>query len=220
MTNTTAVYKGTFVNHGTYNSDPSTNVFEAGLTVGATGVLTGGSGDVFEIRGSFLNGSTDAAGWNTDDASLRLVLDDPSGATAFEWSLAGIDVGQSAGGLTGNFSFIDVFVDIGPDDTLLISDGNADPGAAFYTRVFQIDLADLLLIASDFNVYYDGTLAQNAYLGCAAHSFGSGGGQLLAYNATACGGSPTGVSEPGTLPLLAGSLLLLLGVSGLRRRVF
>ena len=215
VTDTTAVYTGLFTNAGAYQSDPATNVFLAGLTVGPTGTFTGGAGDVFEIHGNFINGSTDNTGWDTDAASLDLLFDG-AGSNAYQLALAGIDLGQSAVGLNDNFSFFDVFVEIGLDDTLLINDGNGGNNAAFYVHEFLIDLADLLSITSDFNIYYDATLAANAYLGCQAHDFGAGGGQLLAYNPGVCVVAPA--PEPGALPLMAGGLGSLAALVWLRRR--
>jgi hypothetical protein len=217
VTDTTVVYTGLFTNAGAYQSDPATNIFLSGLTVGSTGTFTGGAGDVFQIHGNFINGSTDNTGWDTDAASLDLFFDG-AGANAYELALAGIDLGQNAAGLNNNFSFFDVFVEIGLDDTLLISDGNGGDDAAFYVREFLIDLGDLLLITSDFNIYYDATLAANAYLGCQAHDFGGGDGQLLAYNPSACG-PVVAADEPKSLAMYLAALTLLLGAPLLRRRL-
>jgi hypothetical protein len=68
VTNTTAVYAGSFTNNGAYISDPSKNYFN-NLTIGSAGYLTGGAGDEFHIGGDFLNHSQNAL-WNTAQADL------------------------------------------------------------------------------------------------------------------------------------------------------
>jgi hypothetical protein len=215
VTDTTAVYTGLFTNAGSYQSDPAHNTFLSGLTVDPTGTVTGGLGDVFEIHGNFLNHSTQNTLWDTDAASLDLFFDG-AGSNAYQLALAGIDLGQSDTGLTNNFSFFDVFVEIDIDDTLLITDGNGGNNAAFYVHEFLIDLADLAFITSAFNIYYDATLAANAYLGCQAHAFGAGGGQLLAYNPNVCG-PVVDADEPNSLPLYAAALMFLFGMPVVRR---
>jgi hypothetical protein len=50
-TGSDVTFFGSFYNNGTFTSDPAVNTFSAGLTLGLTGILTGGDGDVFVING-------------------------------------------------------------------------------------------------------------------------------------------------------------------------
>ena len=68
VTNTTAVYTGTFTNNGAYISDPAKNYFNS-LFVNSTGYLEGGAGDEFHFSGDFLNHSQNPL-WNTAKADL------------------------------------------------------------------------------------------------------------------------------------------------------
>lgn len=69
-----------FYNNGTYWSDPATNTFLGGLSVGAAGALEGGVGDLFVIGGDLTVANPD--GIRLADAGLLL-----SGGTTF--TLAG-----------------------------------------------------------------------------------------------------------------------------------
>jgi len=94
--------------------------------------------------------------------------------------------------------------------------------AALYTRVFDLDGQDLSLLSmifSPFNLYYDGTLAENAYLGRTAHTL-TGRGMLAAYNPGACnsGGETPDVREPNALPTMLGALAGLLPPGWTRRK--
>jgi hypothetical protein len=71
ITDTNVSFNRGLENNGAYISDPSTNRF-ASLVIGTNGYLQGGVGDAFVVSGDFINGSTQAALWNTRGASLTL----------------------------------------------------------------------------------------------------------------------------------------------------
>lgn len=87
-TDTTAVFTGTFTNHGGYISDPSDNYF-VDLIISSTGYLQGGVGDNWFVEGDFTNESTQSALWDTGDAYLGFI-----GGGAHTMELGGL-----AGGL-------------------------------------------------------------------------------------------------------------------------
>jgi T5SS/PEP-CTERM-associated repeat protein len=208
VSSTTAQYSGTFTNQGAYISDPSLNQFN-NLTIDPTGYLVGGTGDIFEIAGDFLNGSQQNLLWDTDLAEL--VFD----GGAHQWTLAGLDLGAVLAGYNDNFSFFDVFVDL--DATLNLGDGNgANASTAFYTRLFSLENQDLSLfsaIFSPFNIYYDASRSGNAYLQCRSFDL-NGGGKLIAIGE--CGPAGGEVPEPGTLMMFGAGLAGLLWLN--RRR--
>ncbi len=69
VTNTAAVFKGAFTNNGAFITDPSTVTFAQDVVVGASGYFQASPGDVYQMKGSFTNLSTNTA-WNTSGAVL------------------------------------------------------------------------------------------------------------------------------------------------------
>jgi hypothetical protein len=68
-TTATITFAGGFTNNGTYLSDPSTSIF-TDLTIGPSGSITAGAGDLFIVSGSFTNNSTVPQNWDGDNAEL------------------------------------------------------------------------------------------------------------------------------------------------------
>ncbi|MBD9357696.1 autotransporter family protein [Methylomonas albis] len=176
--NTSVAFTGNFTNNGRYESDPSINQFN-NLSIGSSGYLVGGAGDVFIVTGDFNNASTQNTLWNTANADL--VFSGPS-ATQHAMSLVGSDQGQATAGAVNNFAWGSVSVASG--NGLQLVDGNSTPGAALYaSRLVLADgVSQLSSISSDYNIYIDPTLPENQYLLGAIRSFGSGSGQLAPWS--------------------------------------
>jgi hypothetical protein len=205
--NTTATW-GNFTNNGAYISDPSTQTFNT-LTVGSTGYLTGGTGDVFQIKGNFTNNSTQNTLWNTAAAELDFIA---GTSNAHTFALAGADMGNSPTGGADNFAWGALKLD--PSQTLALSDGNLTPGAALYVLglISGLDINGSTvndITGNGFNIYYDASL--NPDLLGLTYSLGSGG-FLEPLSAAA-------VPIPPSALLLGTGLLGLVGL-GWRRRKF
>lgn len=148
----------------------STNIFQ-NLTVSASGYLTAQSGDVFVVNGDFLNGSTANVSWSTATAELSF-----QGGPVHQVTFAGADLQASFFGYTANFAFGTLRV--GSGQSLVLGDGNATPGAAFYTQklILAGGVAQIPLITGNgCNIYYDPTDAANAYLNAQTYPLAGGG---------------------------------------------
>lgn len=162
ITDTTVSYSGTFTNHGEYNSDPSINNF-TDLIIGAGGYLIGGAGDQFIVQGAMQNGSLQSVAWSTRAAELSFR---GGGASAHTMSLAGRDMGASYFGTVANFAWDTLRLRAG--ESLILADGNATPGAAFYAEslILEGGLAQLLSVTGNgFNIYYNPFTPGSAWLG-------------------------------------------------------
>ena len=195
VTDATVFYTGTYTGSGVYESDPSFNYFMSDLVLTETGYLVGGSGDVFQIGGGFLNASTNASQWNTDLASLvfsgmrdhRFGVAAGVGALAFGWGGIRTDPGA-------RLSFYDSVVD--------------NNGMALYVGILELaDGLNAILLDPDelLTIYFDQSKRENAYLLAALETGRVPAGlKLVAY------GAPTpSVPEAPTLPLLV------IGLAGL-----
>jgi hypothetical protein len=133
------------------------------------------SDDEWHVHGDFLNYSWKNAEWDTTGSSLHF-----EGAYEHVVSLAGTDKGQSALGFSDNFAWGSIF--LAENAGLTILDSNHDENAALYVGVFRLGggLEQLLAINSNFNIYYDSTLADNAYLNGKTYAL-NGSGSLKAY---------------------------------------
>lgn len=196
---------------GHYGSEAASNAFKD-VVVGGTGWVTAGA-DTFTVSGNFLNGSLQAGTWYTDDASLRL-----AGSGTQQLALAGADLGASRSAYQNNFAWSELV--LGSASQYVLTDGNSVSGGALYVGHLQLEggLSQLASINSPFNVYYDPTVAGNAYLGGQTYAFGTGGGHLIAVSAPALpqamamgiSGGPTPVPEPSAVLLTVSGAMVLL----------
>ena len=183
-TSTTATFAGTFTNNGVFTSDPATQQFQ-NLNIGAGGALQGGVGDVFVINGQLNNQSLASTSFDIAHAQLTL----STGVHDFTWSA--LERGATAAGYANNFVIGTFELQIGATLNLLgaFASGSAN---ALYVHGLSLDggLAQLASIHSNgLNIYYDGGLAENAYLAWGTYAL-EGGGSLIAV---------AGVPEPGTV---------------------
>ncbi|MBX3617832.1 PEP-CTERM sorting domain-containing protein [Nitrosomonas sp.] len=168
-THTTVTFTGTYTENGVYISDPSINNF-TNLIIGNSGYLVGGTGDEWHITNSFENHSQQNTLWNTLNAGLFF---DGSGMKYLY--MAGADYGLSSLGFINNFAFRSLNLASGAE--LNILDGNAASGAALYVQLVNLadGLSQLNDIHSDYNIYYNPTLAGNAYLNGNTYALDGGG---------------------------------------------
>lgn len=206
VTNTSVIYTGNFTNNGAYISDPASHFFQ-NLTNGQTGYMQGGAGDVFSVAGSFLNTSLQNTLWSTGASTLAF-----TGAGVHQFDFAGANYGANLTGYNDNFAFGDLEIEDGA--VLSITDGNADNGStALYVGVFNINdhnLGELANVFSPFDIYYDPTLAGNAYLNDLTYAL-SGGGYLKPID----DGGVTAAPEPTPLSVVGAGLF---GLGWARRR--
>jgi len=199
-TQTNVAFAGSYTEHGSFISDPSNNAF-TDVVIAADGYWTGGAGDNFLISGNFENHSLQNTLWNTGAASLVL-----NGTAPQDLYLAGADLGASFAGYADNFAW--GVLEIAPSQSLVFADGNASPGAALYVgEVTGVAISGGTVTNIDgngFNLYYNPTLASNAYLGGMSYALTDGG--LLA----------PAVPEPETWAMLLAGLGLV-GVMARRR---
>ncbi len=192
-------FLGGFTNNGAYVSDPADNFF-TDLTVGASGFLVGGEGDRFFVSGDFHNASTRNADWDTDQAELAFVT-----GGSHQFDVMSQDLGTSYFGYVDNFAWGILHVGVG--QTLTLLDGGA-AGGAFYVGALMLDggVAQLSsLFTGGMSVYYNPTLAANAYLARGTYEL-DGGGVLAASE----------MPEPGTVLLFCCGLA---GLAALRRAI-
>lgn len=168
-THTTVTFTGTYTENGAYISDPSINNF-TNLIIGSSGHLIGGTGDEWHITSSFENHSQQNTLWDTLNAGLFF---DGSGMKYLY--MAGADYGQSPLGFINNFAFESLNLASGVE--LNILDGNATLGAALYVQLIDLGggLNQLNDIHSDYNIYYNPTLAGNAFLRGSTYTLDGGG---------------------------------------------
>lgn len=197
LTHTTVTFTGSYTENGLFFSDPSTT-YLTDVTINETGYYVGGVGDEWFVSGDFLNYSLQNTLWNTGDSLLGF-----NGSGDQTMLLAGVDFGATRAGYADNFAWGNLFV--GSGTTLHIADGNSTTGGALYAGVVNlgrgVDMDNLLVsyILSDYNIYYDSSLAGNAYLGGKTFSL-AGAGYLM----------PTS-----SVPIPGGVLLLGAGLAGL-----
>ena len=207
-TNTAATYDGLFNNNGAYFSTGSSNRFND-LIVGTGGYLVGGAQDSFIIKGNFVNNSTQNTLWDTSLATLIF-----ENALSHNVYLAGLDLGATANGFLDNFAWGSFSLTAGEE--LHLFDGNlATDGAALYLGLLTpLDLDD---IYSAFNIYYNATLAGNAWLGNNRYALHDGGYLIPFLGGTEPPG-PEPVPEPSMLLVWVSGLAMLGGMAWRRHR--
>ncbi len=200
----------TFTDNGTYYSDPATNNMQT-LNIGANGALQGGVGDKWVISGNFSNCSLNNITWNTVGAALSF-----TGGGSHTLDLPGADLGRTRAGYTNNFAWGSLDL---TGQTLTLRDGNTTPGGALYVGTI---LGVLLsggqvtdIYGNGLDIYYDSSLAGNAYLAGLTYALADGGylapvtSDFLSLGSV----SPQNGSAPTPLP---GTVWLLLsGLAGL-----
>jgi len=191
------------------------------------GLSEGGAGDLFSISGNFINNTNTTLSplWNTAAATFAL-----TGTGAHSLALGSVDLGAIFAGYTDNFAIGDLQISL--SDLLTVQDGaNVTGPGALYVGLFDLlngtSLDDNLSALNTFlantdspyNIYYNPSLAGNAWLNDLAYNFESGGGELIPIG----GGitpPPPSVPEPPTWILfITGFLGWGLFIQWRRRRV-
>ena len=211
VTQGTARFLSSFVNNGTYVTDPTTSSF-TDLTVGVTGAQVAAAGDTYLVSGNLVNQSTQN---ETFDLSLANVEITGAGSHMLEWG--GADLGPQYFGYLDNFAL--GTLELTPGVLLLISGTSAD--SALYIRTLLLDGAagdtlDALAVfirnafvnnvaGHTLNIFYDPAQTGNGYLH--GQTFALGGSGLLQPVSSSAAASP----EPSTvLGAMAGLLWLAL----------
>ena len=169
-------FTSTFTNNGTYQSmSHSTQTFTT-LTIGSTGYLQGGSGDIFNISRNLTNNSTQNTAFSLSAAQMILT---GSGVThRIAWP--GADHGATAEGYQNNFP-IGVF-ELASGAFLELLNGNGTSSGALYTGEFLLDGGTAqvasISVAQGMNIYYNASNPANAYLN--GETFSLNGGGVLA----------------------------------------
>jgi hypothetical protein len=199
VANSTATYASNFFNFGRYISDPSTNIFLADVTVGPSGTLEGGVGDLFDFKTSLFIQSTNGLQFNLARSIVAF-----SGGNAFHTNaVAGSDYGAGQAPGDKPFSYYDLVLSNTTDQIYFTSGAAPATGTnALYNWLVDLPNHDTQYVAnlhSSFNIYYvtSNAAPQNAYLMDKTYTL-QGGGFLL-----------PAVPEPSALmfAILSGALL-------------
>lgn len=154
ITGTTANW-GNFINNGVLISDPSTQTF-GDLTVAPAAYIQAAAGDKYQVKGNFINNSTQNTSWNTTAATLAFLTNGTS--TVHSLALAGADKFGNNSGYTDNFAWDTLDL---TGQTLTLSDGDtANFGTALYVRkilglVISGDTVTDITGTDHTNIYYD-----------------------------------------------------------------
>lgn len=194
-------FGGTYTEKGVLTTDPSVLLFND-VTIEEGGYWVASAGDAFRVRGQFVNRSRQSTLWNTDAAVLVL-----AGDSLHVMEIAGADRGSERSAYAHNFAWHVLALTSGGSLSLL--DGNDDPGGAFYVDVLALadGLDQIGRIHSPFNIYYDPSRAENAYLNAKSYAL-DGGGQLIAAQP---------VPEPGKVGMMIVGLALMVSAGRWRR---
>jgi hypothetical protein len=190
VVNSIVTWQSNVVVSGLYFSDPSTNTFNTNLTVTSSGYLQGGAGDLFVFERSFINQSTQSNLYDTLNAS---VLFTNGGTFQHVFENTGLELGGALSGYSNNFAI--GTLTLAPGDLLRFTGGVSN---ALYVGVFDLGggLANTNHLVLDINVYYDSSLAGNAYLGGGTYDL-TGTGMLIA------------IPEPSPILIMATGMMLL-----------
>ncbi len=209
-------FSSNLVINGRYVSDPSTNTYQGDVTVGASGTLAGGSGDLFDFKKSFLinNASNPTGAFNLASSTVSF-----SGGGVHTNAVTGVDLGHNAtngyafGFTAQNFSYGKLTLG-STSDQLQLTSGDAAASNALYVTTLDLSgllgsyssvsqmVSSLLFAPANINIYYlydglgDGYLSNQVYRLDSAPGGGLGGLLLPA------------VPEPSTLMLLGLAALL------------
>jgi hypothetical protein len=196
-TQSSVSFLGGFTNTGTYITDPNRSTF-TDLVNNSPGAIVAAAGDLFAVAGDLRGDTVNHAVWNTASATLEFTAN-PNGQHQFE--LSGADLGRSPGANAANFAWGTLHLDAGQKLSLVDASANWSGGkGALYVGGLQIDgfsggsvdsFVAAAIAGNGFDVYYDPTLAANAWLAGASYALG-GGGSLVAISA---------VPEPGSVAL-------------------
>lgn len=169
-TDTVVRFTGPYFEHGHYESDPSSNYFTDWI-VGPAGRVTAGAGDRFIVSGDFINGSLQNATWTTGLSDLLF-----NGGGTHTMALPGVNGGATFDGYVANFAWKSLRLAAGQG--LVLTDGNATPGAALYVDQLLLD-GGLPQIASvtgnGFTIFYNSCDPANAWLAGASYPLAGGG---------------------------------------------
>jgi T5SS/PEP-CTERM-associated repeat protein len=178
VVNSIATWSSNSVVSGAFITDPSTNIFQANLTVTSSGYLSGGAGDLFQFESDFTLQSTQDSLFALDSSTVLFT----NGVGQHVFDLTGsnaTDDGTNFYGLaaiTTNFA-IGSFI-VAPTDTLRLT------GAVFnalYVGALDFGgLSNTNNLTLDVNLYYDSTLAANSYLASTTYDL-AGAGMLIPY---------------------------------------
>ena len=169
-TGTTVTFAGNYTENGAFISDPATQNF-VNLTVGSSGYLSGGSGDIWLVSGNFINNSTQNTLWNTALSTLGFI-----GTGAHLLDLASKDLG--AAGYTDNFAWGTLDLTDTTGAVSLGTGNGAFTDALYVDRLLGATISGdtITNIAGDgLNLYYLASDPANAYLGDGEYALEDGG---------------------------------------------
>jgi hypothetical protein len=159
---TNVAFGGTFIVTGALSSDPSTLIFND-LSIDPTGSISAAPGDPYQVRGNFLNHSTQNIKWDTSGALLEFA---GLAGTSHGLLLTGKDRGAFPVGYVQNFSWDELIIDAG--NQLVLGAGALNAGALYIASILGAVLTGdevSNIIGNGFNIYYDPGDLANAYLG-------------------------------------------------------
>jgi hypothetical protein len=197
---TNATFAGTFTNNGSYVSDPSTQNF-VNFVTGATGTVSSGPGDIFNVSGNVSNTSTQNLSFNMSQAQLTL-----QGTVNHQFTWAGSNLGASSAGYSNNFAIGTFELESGGSLTLTSGDGiyvstleldSVLDNSTEAERLAALGQIDTTITGNGADIYYDPSQASNAYLEDGTY-------------ALADGGYIEAAPEPGTWALFAAGFGMLL----------
>ncbi len=212
VANSRATFTGPVSISGQFVSDPSTNTFLGDVTVASSGTMSGGAGDLFDFKKSFLVASNNRIGF---DLSASLVSF--SGGGAHTNLVTGSDLGNTgsmgyADGFTRNFSYGALALG-STNDNVYVGTGDGAASNALYVTSLLLPNHDtnwvslLHTLTPDINIYYlaSSYSAADAYLGDQVYTL-DGGGFLM-----------PAVPEPSTVLLFGVGACVILWRRGQRK---
>src|SRR4051794_33713184 len=134
------------------------------LTIGPSGALIGGLGDIFNIRGNLTNNSTQNTVWDTHLSQIGF---NASGTHQLTWT--GTEQGRGNAGFINNFAVGNFVLPAGASLTTL-------GGGSLYTRVLSLGggVPQISSISGALNIHYNPGSPQNVYLNFQTYSLPNG----------------------------------------------